>query len=133
MKLVILYFAYTILKMSELQNKTVTMELNNLQLETIKCLFGHNDWEMNIIEQLQRKMAGIPMYKTIMIKVRKETTTMLQMMQMKMTIQNLLFHRTPHKRNANIASVGRASQINKKMWWHDRTEASHQRNNKTKK
>jgi hypothetical protein len=37
--------------MSELQNKTVTMELNNLQLETIKCLFGHNDWEMKIIEQ----------------------------------------------------------------------------------
>jgi hypothetical protein len=27
--------------MSELQNKTVTMELNNLQLETIKYLFGH--------------------------------------------------------------------------------------------
>jgi hypothetical protein len=37
--------------MSELQNKTVAMELNNLQLETIKCLFGHNDWEMKIIEQ----------------------------------------------------------------------------------
>jgi hypothetical protein len=37
--------------MNELQNKTVTMELNNLQLETIKCLFGHSDWEMNIIEQ----------------------------------------------------------------------------------
>ena len=37
--------------MSELQNKTVTMELNNLQLETIKYLFGHNDWEMKIIEQ----------------------------------------------------------------------------------
>ena len=51
MKLVILYFAFTILKMNELQNKTVTMELNNLQLETIKCLFGHSDWEMNIIEQ----------------------------------------------------------------------------------
>ena len=37
--------------MSELQNKTVTMELNNHQLETIKCLFGHSDWEMKIIEQ----------------------------------------------------------------------------------
>jgi hypothetical protein len=24
---------------------------NNLQLETIKYLFGHNDWEMKIIEQ----------------------------------------------------------------------------------
>jgi hypothetical protein len=42
---------YIILKMSELQNKTVAMELNNLQLETIKCLFGDNDWEMKIIEQ----------------------------------------------------------------------------------
>jgi hypothetical protein len=51
MKLVILYCVYTILKMNELQNKTVTMELNNLQLETIKCLFEHSDWEMNIIEQ----------------------------------------------------------------------------------
>jgi hypothetical protein len=30
LKLVILYFVYIILKMSELQNKTVTMELNNL-------------------------------------------------------------------------------------------------------
>jgi hypothetical protein len=58
-------------------------------------------------------MAGIPMYKTILIKVRKQTMTMLQMKQTKMTIQNLLFHRTPHKRNANIASVGRASQMNK--------------------
>ena len=88
--------------MSELQNKTATMELNNLQLETINCLFGHNDWEMKIT-----------MYKTILIKVRKQTMTMLQMKQTKMTIQNFLFHRTPHKSNANIASVGRASQMNK--------------------
>ena len=111
MKLVILYFVYTILKMNELQNKTVTMELNNLQLETIKCLFGHSDWEMNIIEQSANGRNSHVQNNND--QSTQTTTTMLQMMQMKMTIQNLLFHRTPHKRNANIASVGRASQMNK--------------------
>jgi hypothetical protein len=59
---------------------------------------------------------------TILIKVRKQTMTMLQMKQTKMTIQNLLFHRTPHKRNANIASVGRASQMNKTNKCHNKTQ-----------
>jgi hypothetical protein len=83
-----------------------------------------------------------------MIKVRKQTTTMLKMKQTKMTIQNLLFHRTPHKSNVNIASVGRASQMNKtnkcggmivqrpltkQMWWHDRAEAPHQRSSGLRK
>jgi hypothetical protein len=95
--------------MRELQNKTVTMELNNLQLETIKCLFGDNDWEMKIIEQsaVVEENGGnshVPNNND----QSTQTTTMLQMMQMKMTLQNLLFHRTHHKRNVNIASLGRA-------------------------
>jgi hypothetical protein len=48
--------------MRELQNKTVTMELNNLQLETIKCLFGDNDWEMKIHHSMLH--GGIALFKT---------------------------------------------------------------------
>ena len=32
-------------KMNQDTNKKVTMELGDLQLETFKCLFGHNEWE----------------------------------------------------------------------------------------
>ena len=33
-----------------MSDKKVTMELSDLQLETIKHLFGHNDWEIKILD-----------------------------------------------------------------------------------
>ena len=37
--------------MSEDQSRKVTMKLSHLQIETVKNLFGHNNWEMIILDE----------------------------------------------------------------------------------
>ena len=37
--------------MSDSQNKRITLELNTEQLETVKCLFSHNDWDLKVVSE----------------------------------------------------------------------------------
>jgi hypothetical protein len=102
--------------MSELQNKTVTMELNNLQLETIICLFGHSDWEMKIIEQsavVEENGGNSHVQNNTDQSTQTNNNNVENETDEDDNPEFVLFHRTPHKRNANIVSVGRASQMNK--------------------
>ena len=132
MKLVILHFVYTILKMRELQNKTVTMELNNLQLETIKCLFGHNDWEMKIIEQ-----AAVVEENGGNSHVQNNNDQSTQ------TNNDNVANEADEDDNPEFVippdtlqeecqycfcSPCITNEQNKQMWWHDRAESPHQRN-----
>jgi hypothetical protein len=47
--------------MSEDQSRKVKMKLSDLQLETVKNLFGHNNWEMIILDESDtiREKVGI--------------------------------------------------------------------------
>jgi hypothetical protein len=102
--------------MSELQNKTVTMELNKLQLETIICLFGHSDWEMKIIEQsavVEENGGNSHVQNNTDQSTQTNNNNVANETDEDDNPEFVLFHRTPHKRNANIVSVGRASQMNK--------------------
>ena len=123
--------------MSELQNKTVTMELNNLQLETIKYLFGHNDWEMKIIEQsaVVEENGGNS-------HVQNNTDQSTQ------TNNDNVANETDEDDNPEFVIPPDISEEecqycfcrpcitneqNKQMWWHDREEAPHQRNSGLRK
>jgi len=123
--------------MSELQNKTVTMELNNLQLETIKCLFGHNDWEMKIIEQsaVVEENGG-----NSHVQNNNDQSTQ--------TNNDNIANEADEGDNPEFVIPPDTSQEecqycfcrpcitneqNKQMWWHDRAEAPHQRNSGLRK
>ncbi|CAC5385921.1 unnamed protein product [Mytilus coruscus] len=100
-----------------MSDKKVTMELSDLQLETIKNLFGHNDWEIKILMTLL----------ALKTDNNEEDEDDDQ--------PGFVIQQDPSQVECRYCFYKPCitDEQNRQMWWHGQSEVPHQRNSSLRK
>ncbi|CAG2188780.1 unnamed protein product [Mytilus edulis] len=118
-----------------MSDKKVTMELSDLQLETIKHLFGHNDWEIKILDDSAVAIENGGNAQNLQMTTEQSTQTDNNEEDEDDDQPGFVIQQDPSKEECRYCFCKPCitDDQNRQMWWHGQSEVAHQRNSSLRK
>ncbi|CAC5410207.1 unnamed protein product [Mytilus coruscus] len=118
-----------------MSDKKVTMELSDLQLETIKNLFGHNDWEIKILDDSAVTNEKGWNAQNPQMTTEQSTQTNNNEEDEDDDQPGFVIQQDPSQVECRYCFCKPCitDEQNRQMWWHGQSEVSHQRNSSLRK
>ncbi|CAG2241946.1 unnamed protein product [Mytilus edulis] len=121
-----------------MSDKKVTMELSDLQLETIKHLFGHNDWEIKILDDSAVAIENGGNAQNLQMTTEQSTQTDNNDEDEDDEDNDqpgFVIQQDPSKEECRYCFCRPCitDDQNRQMWWHGQSEVAHQRNSSLRK
>ncbi|CAG2217142.1 unnamed protein product [Mytilus edulis] len=118
-----------------MSDKKVALELSDLQLETIKHLFGHNDWEIKILDDSAVAIENGGNAQNLQMTTEQSTQTDNNEEDEDDDQPGFVIQQDPSKEECRYCFCKPCitDDQNRQMWWHGQSEVAHQRNSSLRK